>query len=304
MSILALFRAIKFSIQDIFRNFWLSLVTVMILVLSLFIVNLLITVRVITNSAIDSIKEKIDITLYLNSNASESEIQALKTQVSNLERVKQVDYVSQGEALEIFRQDNRANPDVLQALRELNKNPLTPTLIIKPRNVMQYDELVNDLDRLNSSIIESKNSDNPKAMLDKINAIAFKINEVGMIISIIFIVITILVVYNTIRVNIYTHNREINVMRLVGASNWFIRAPFLISGIIYTFFGIAITVALFLPFLTLLQPYLETFFAGYTLNIFQYFRDNFNELFGLQFLAGAFINVIASTIAVQKYSRA
>jgi cell division transport system permease protein len=303
MPILALFRAIKFSVQDVFRNFWLSLVTITIMVLSLFIVNLLITVRVITNSAIDSIKDKIDITLYMKNNSTETDIGSLKTRVEALPLVKQVDYVSQAQALDQFRQKNQANPDVLQALRELNNNPLTPTLIVKPRDVTQYDDLVVSLDQLNSTIIDSKNADNPKLMLDKINRVASKINEVGMIVSLIFIAITILVVYNTIRINIFTHNREIKVMRLVGASNWFIRAPFIFSGIIYSLFGLAITLALFFPFLTLLHPYLKTFFAGYNLDIIQYFQLNYLRIFGFQLLAACLINIIASVIAVRKYSK-
>lgn len=303
MFILAFLRAIKFSFQDVFRNFWLSLVTVMILVLSLFIVNLLLAVRVITNSAIGSIKDKIDITLYIKNGTPESDIVALKNQVAGLERVKDVGYVSQIEALDLFRQKNTTNPEVLQSLRELDKNPLTAALVVKPRNVTQYDDLVVDLDRLNSAIVESKNSDNPKAMLAKINKIAAKVNEVGMIISFIFIVITLLVVYNSIRVNIYTHIKEIKVMRLVGASNWFIRAPFIISGLIYSVLGLVIAALLFYPFLTLLQPYLETFFSGYTLNIVQYFARHLGLFAGLEFAGFGLINVLASVIAVQKYSK-
>lgn len=303
MFIIAFLRAIKFSFQDVFRNFWLSLVTVTILVLSLFIVNLLITVRVITQSAIDSIKDKIDITLYLKSGSSETEMMALKTKIEALPLVKQVAFISQDEALASFRQKNETNPEVIEALRELNKNPLTPTLVVKPSNVAQYDDLVVNLDRLNTNIVDSKNSDNPKTMLDKINRIAGKINEVGLMVSLIFVAITILVVYNTIRVNIYTHNKEIKVMRLVGASNWFIRAPFLISGVIYAFFGLLITAGLFFPFLTLLHPYLKTFFAGYNLDIIQFFRANWILIFGLQFVASSLINIVASLIAVRKYSK-
>lgn len=303
MFIIAFFRAIKFSFQDVFRNFWLSLVTVTILVLSLFIVNLLITVRVITESAIDSIRDKIDITLYMKSDSSETEVMDLKTKIEVLPLVKQVSYISQDEALSSFRQKNETNPEVLEALRELNKNPLTPTLVVKPKDVDRYDDLVVNLDRLNTDIIDSKNSDNPKTMLDKINRIAGKVNEVGMIISLVFVVITILVVYNTIRVNIYTHNREIKVMRLVGASNWFIRAPFLFSGIIYAFFGLVVTAGLFFPFLTLLHPYLKTFFAGYNLDIIQFFKTNWFLIFGLQFIVSSLINIVASLIAVRKYSK-
>ncbi|KKR20419.1 MAG: Cell division protein [Parcubacteria group bacterium GW2011_GWE2_39_37] len=303
MFIISFFRAIKFSIQDIFRNFWLSLVTVVILVLALFLINVLLSVQIITKSAINSIKEKIDINLYVKSDATENQIIALKTEISNLDKVKNATYISKAEALESFKDSHRNNPEILQALRELNKNPLNATIVIKPKNIEQYEELTNELDQINNDIIESKNFDNPKTMLAKINTITGKINEVGLAVSLIFVLVTILVVYNSIRVTIYTHQREIKVMRLVGATNWFIRAPFLISSVFYTLIGLSITMAIFYPFLTILQPYLEAFFAGYNFNILSYFNKNFLLIFGAEFVVAVAINMIASLIAVRKYTK-
>lgn len=301
--LLSILRAIKFSLQDVVRNFWLSIVTVIILVLALFSVNTLLTMRVITSSAIDSIKEKVDINLYLKNESTEAQILALKAEVSNLNQVKSVAYVSKQEALEIFKDKHKNDPDVLEALRQLNKNPLTPTLVIKPKKVDNYDDLINNINRIQNDIIESRNFDNPKSMLDKINSIALKVNEAGMFVTMIFILITVLVVYNSIRVAIYTHQREIKIMRLVGASNWFIRAPYIFSSSIYTLFGLILTIAVFYPFLTILQPYLETFFSGYSFNIITYFQQNFWRLFFLEFLGAGAINVFASWVAVRKYSR-
>ena len=271
--------------------------------LALFLINVLLSVQIITKSAINSIKEKIDINLYVKSDATENQIIALKTEISNLDKVKNATYISKAEALESFKDSHRNNPEILQALRELNKNPLNATIVIKPKNIEQYEELTNELDQINNDIIESKNFDNPKTMLAKINTITGKINEVGLAVSLIFVLVTILVVYNSIRVTIYTHQREIKVMRLVGATNWFIRAPFLISSVFYTLIGLSITMAIFYPFLTILQPYLEAFFAGYNFNILSYFNKNFLLIFGAEFVVAVAINMIASLIAVRKYTK-
>ncbi|NTW22094.1 FtsX-like permease family protein [Candidatus Falkowbacteria bacterium] len=303
MPIIAFFRAIKFSIQDIARNFWLSLVTIIILVLALSLVNILLTVQVVTQSAINSLKEKIDVTLDLKAQAQEGEILALKSQVSNLDKVRSVEYISKGQAIETFRKEHENDPDILQALRELNTNPLTASLIIKPKDIDQYDALITDLNKIDSPIIDSRNFDNPKTMLDKINVVTDKINQIGVAVSLLFVLITILVVYNSIRVTIYTHQKEIRVMRLVGASNWFIRAPFLISSIVYTAIGLLLTLLLFYPLLNLMQPYLEYFFNGYKLNLITYFQANFIMIFGTQFVVASLVNLLASFIAVRKYSR-
>jgi cell division transport system permease protein len=303
MFLLSFFRAIKFSFQDIVRNIWLSLVTVTILVLAIFSINILFTVDAISNATISSIKEKIDINLYLNSEASKDQVMALKTRIGNMINVREVRYISKAEALESFKANHQNNPEILEALRELGKNPLTPSLVIKPNDIGQYDSLITNLNKIDDDIIESRNFDDHKLILGKINNISKKINKVGLIVSLIFIFTTILVVYNAIRVAIYTHRKEIIIMKLVGASNWFIRLPFLISGATYALIGILLTIAIFIPLLGLLQPYLEIFFIDYNFNILTYFNDNFIKIFGFEFLAAALINVLASLIAVGKYSK-
>ncbi|MDO9399644.1 MAG: permease-like cell division protein FtsX [bacterium] len=303
MFLLSFFRVIKFSLQDVSRNIWLSLVTIIIIILALVSVNLLLVVKIISSTAIDAVKEKIDISLYLKSETEESKILALKAKVSNLVQVEDVKYVPKQIALESFKQKHKDNPEILQALIELGKNPLSPSLVIKPKDVNQYDELIANLNKIDDDIIESRNFDDRKVMLEKINSITNKVGEVGMFISIIFIFITLLVVYNAIRVTIYTHRTEIGIMKLVGASNWFIRAPYLVSSLVYALIGVLATVVIFYFFLSLLQPYLEAFFIGYNFNIITYFNSHFLLIFGLEFLVAILINFFASLVAVNKYSK-
>jgi cell division transport system permease protein len=231
-------------------------------------------------------------------------IVALQGHIKNLSDVKSVKYVSKEEALSIFQQNNSDDPEILQALRELGKNPLTPTLIIQPTDANNIDNLTHELDSINSSIIDSRNFTDYKTMLDKINAVTDKVTEAGMILSAIFIFITLMVIFNSIRVAIYTHNMEINIMRLVGAPNSFIYMPFLVSSLFYTLFGLIIIVLLFYPFLGLLQPYLEAFFVGYNINIINYFNSHFLEIFGGEFAGIALINIVASWWAARRYAQA
>ncbi|HRH33389.1 MAG TPA: permease-like cell division protein FtsX, partial [bacterium] len=227
--LISLARAVKFSLQDIWRNVWLSLVTIVILVLALFSVNLLLAVQVISGAAVDTVRDKIDISLYLRPDGAESDILALRGKISTLENVREVTYVSKQEALETFQQKHQNNPDVIGALRELDTNPLSPSLIIQPKNLDKYDDLITDLNKISDPLIESRNFDDHKLMLQKINTITDRVSEAGFLASVLFVFITLLVLYNTIRVAIYTHRQEIAIMRLVGGSSWFIRSPFLIS---------------------------------------------------------------------------
>ncbi len=302
MSLIPLLRIFKFSFQDIIRNIWLSLVTVIILILTLFSVNLLLAVKAISSAAIATVKEKVDISLYLRTGTDNDKIMALKARVDSLPNVKKVTYVSQEEALVIFKKNHENDPQIIEALRELDKNPLTPSLVIKPADVDNFDNLINELNKIDDPIIESRNFEDHKVMLEKINAITQKVSDAGFAVSVIFILITLLVIYNTVKVAIYTHRGEIGIMRLVGASNWFIRGPFLVTSLIYSVISMLVVVASFLIFLNLLQPYLETFFMGYNFNILSYFVSNFGGIFGVELLAALAINSLASLIAVSKYS--
>lgn len=285
------------------RNIWLTIVTITILILALFSINMLLTVNVITQAAMNSVKEKIDVNLYLKPETAEDKILALKAEISNYSQVKEIKYISKAEAMEAFKAKHQNNPEVLEALRQLGENPLTPTLIIKANNIEQYDELISKLNKIDSDIIESRNFKNHKSILEKIDNISHKVNEIGIFISLVFIIISILVVYNAIRVAIYTHRKEIGIMKLVGASNWFVKFPFLISSIIFAAIGSLAIIGIFYAFLAVLQPYLEAFFSGYDVNIISYFNRNFIYIFGLEFLGAAFVNILASFTALGRYSR-
>ena len=188
-------------------------------------------------------------------------------------------------------------------MKELGRNPLSPSLTITPKDFDNSNSLINELKMLDNQIIESRDFSDNTIILSKINNITKRINEVGLFIIIIFVLTSLLVVYNTIRVAIYTHRQEIEIMRLVGASNFFIYMPYVCSALVYSLFSILIMIAVFYPFLSLLKPYLEVFFMDYNTNILAYFVNNFFLIFGAQFLAILVINTFTTLLAVRKYAR-
>lgn len=296
-------RVLKFSLQDISRNIWLSVITITILILAMFSINTLILTKTISANAIDAIKNKINISLYLTSDANEAEIFYLKDKVMAMERVRDVKYISKQEALDSFRANNENNEEILQALTELGQNPLSPSLIISPKNADEVADLIEELKVLDSEIIESRDFADNSLILERINNITNRINDIAIIIIAVFIITSLLVIYNSIKVAIYTHKKEIEIMRLVGASNIFIHAPYLISSLIYTLIASLIIIGITFPLLSIAQPYLEVFFVGYNINVVKYFYSHFLSIFGIQFLGIAIINIIASYLAVRKYSK-
>jgi cell division transport system permease protein len=300
---LSFLRTIKFSFQDIVRNIWLSVVTVIILILALFSINILFTVRLISQDALSAVKSKINISLYFKTDASEAMIMDVRDKVSALPGIKTITYISKDVALNNFRNSNQKNPDILNALQEVGKNPLSPSLVIVPDDFNDSGTLIASLKALDSDAIESRDFSDNSSVIDKINLITNRVNEFGLLLVAIFVLTSLLVVYNAIRVAIYTHSQEIEIMRLVGASNFFIYMPYLCSAFIYALTSVLVVIISFYPLLTIMQPYLEVFFTDYSTNILTYYVNNFWPLFGIQFLIVFGITLAASLLAARKYAR-
>lgn len=300
---LSFFRIVKFSLQDIVRNIWLSIVTITILILALFSINMLLTVKLVSENAVTAVKEKINISLYFKADASEATILDVRQKVEAMPEVKVATFISKNSALDNFRNKNKNNPEILNALKELGKNPLSPSLIIVPKDFDNSAHLITALKMLESDAIESRDFSDNSVILEKINFITARVNEIGMFLILIFVLTSLLVVYNSIRVAIYTHRQEIEIMRLVGASNFFIYMPYLFSAFVYALVSVVIIIISFYPFLTILQPYLEVFFTSYSVNIITYYVNNFLPIFGLQFLVVFGITLVASLLAARKYAK-
>jgi len=295
------FRVIKFAFQDFFRNFWLSFVTLTILILALFSINLLIVFSAVTREAITSIENKININIYFKPEIGEDQVQNVQKYLLGLDQVKDVQYVSKDQALESFKAKHQDNPKILESLAQIDNNPLGASLTIKAKSTAGYPIILADLkDPQYDNMIESKDFDDHKLVIDRIMGITSKVTTGVAAVALIFTLISILIIFNTIRMAIYTHREEINAMKLVGATNWFVRAPYLLQGIIFSVLALIITLIIFYPLLGFIQPYLGMILES-KFNIVTYFNQNFAYIFGLELLAAIAINLISSYLAVNRY---
>ena len=296
-----LLRIIKFAFQNFYRNFWLALVTITMLVVTLFSITTLITLNVVTDQVVKSIEDKIDISIYFKSNIEEVDILKAKAELSNLNEVEGVTLVSKEEALIIFKEEHENDPTILSSVEELNENPLPNFLIVKARNPDSYPKILEVLNKEEyNKIIERRDFDDHEVIINKITSTKDKVKKLGFIIIGIFSFIAALIVFNTVRIAIYTHRDEIKIMKLVGATNWFIRSPFLLEEVFYALISSLILVSLFYPLLDFIQPHFN-YFLEYDFDLISYFKNNFFFIFGLEFLAIVAINIVSSFIAMKKY---
>lgn len=304
MFLLSISRVIRFALQNFYRNIWLSLVTITIIILTLFSLTSLIVLNAGIGQAMISIKNKIDISVYFKAESAEKDINAIKEKISGYSEVKEVGLINANQALEKFKQKHLGDTIIEEALKELESNPLGPTLTVKANDVNLYPTI---LERIKNekieNLVEEIDYDDHKLVIERLEAISQKIKKLGMVISIIFAIISLLVVFNTIRIGIYTHKEEIGIMKLVGAGNWFVRAPFLLEGVLYALLGLIIFWILFYIATSFLQPFLSSFFIDINFNLMNYLTSHFLYIFGFELIMMVVLNIISSFIAIGKYLR-
>lgn len=304
MTISSIYRVFIFAWQGFWRNIWLSVVTITIIVLAFISINFLIIVNIITQVAIGVVEEKVNVSIYFYPNIIETQILEAKTYLSSLAQVKEITYVSQQEALEKFRKEHQNDNIIIESLNQLESNPIEATLQVKAKKLSDYPEIIQILTGSKyNQLVAEKNFDDQKIKnyIAKIQTLSDNARKIGLLVSGVFILIALLIVFNTIRVAIYTHQQEITIMKLVGATNWFIRSPFLIEAIFYGVIACSISVIIVYPLLNFLQPQIERFFLSDEFNIIQYFNSNFWQIFGLEILVITLLNIIGSSIAIRRY---
>ncbi len=295
------------TVKRIFRAGWINFIrdggisaaTIFILVMAIFLVSSLFLLKDASRFLITSLQEKADISVYFKENLSEEDILKVKDELSKIPEVKTIDYVSREKAKEIFIQRHQDNPVLMESLEEVS-NPFLASLNIKAFEANQYQAVVNFLENPTfKEMIEKVDYYQRKPLIERIFSLTSFFDKTGIILTLLLGIVAILVTFNTIRLAIYNSAEEIKIQRLVGASNWFIRGPFLVQGVISGIIATLICLAIFSLTCWLLSPKIEIFFAG--LSLFKLFNKNFVTLLLIQISTGILLAVISSTIAIRRY---
>ncbi len=298
-------RVIRSGFINFWRNGFVSLASVLVMVITLFVIGSIIFTTALLTSSLNQIKDKVDINVYMTTDAKEEDIAALKKNIESLPQVSSVEYISREQALINFKDRHLNDQLTLQALEELEDNPLGAVLNVKAKETSQYEGISTYLQGknvLNGSgvpIVDKVNYTQNKVAIDKLSRIIDAGQKLGIVISLLLAVISILITFNTIRLAIFISREEIAVMKLVGASNKYIRGPFVIIGVMYGFVAGVITLGLFYPATFWLGKSTENFFTG--INIFNYYITHFAQIFTIVILGGIIIGAVSSYLAVKKY---
>lgn len=296
-----IFRVIQFALQKLYRNIWLSLVTITVLVLALLSINFIVMSDYMAQESVAKVENQLDLSIYFKQDVSQPEIDNVQRFLQSIERIREVQYISPQDALEEFKEKHKHEEDIMSSLDELDENPLPASLVIHANSIDDYEYVIKILeDDAYQNIIATTSFVDYRLIIERVNQVVSKSRLVGYIISTIFILMSVLIIFNTVRINVYTYREEIGIMKLVGASNSFVRAPFILESVILGMLAFMIVVLILYPLLNFVQPYFITFFDG-SFDVIGYYQANAMVLLGGQLLGVIILNTFSSSIAVGRY---
>jgi cell division transport system permease protein len=316
-----IFTSFKRITRTGFVNFWrngfLSFAAIVVLTLSLMAFGGIIFVGAFGRALISDVKEKVDINVYFALTAPEADIIAVQKNLNKLPEVASTTYISRDSVFSAFKKKWQNNALIMQGLEEIGENPFPATLNIKAKDPGQYGSIAQYLKNENPTmadgtpLIERVNYEQNKLVIDRLSRIIPAAEKSGTVIAIIMVLVAVIVVFNTIRLIVYTSKDEISVMKLVGASNVYVRGPLVVSGIMYGIISGLFTLIL-MAAIAYWSDAVILRFAGVEMaanfelvvNVLsKYFVQNFSQIFVIIMGAGVILGGLSSYIAARRYLR-
>ena len=303
MKLLKLKRSLKEGWTVFVRNSWLSVATISVLFLSLYIVGSTLLIGMVAKELVGNIEKNVSISVYFKPDVSEERINQIKDEIKKGGKVYSIDYISKDQALEKFSSENKDDPVIAGALKEIGENPLLSSLVVRANNQADYSQLAEEIGNKYKDDINNINYGKNKDVIEKLNKITSSAKKVGLILGIVFVAIAILITFNTIRLSLFVRRKEFDIMRLVGASNLYIKAPSIFEGI---FYGVFASILAILAVVATAYTAMPMVIKGLITKdqIINFYLNNLLLIGGVILVVGLLIGIVSSMIAIKKYLKA
>lgn len=298
-------RVITAGIHNFFRNATLAVAAMAVMVITLGIILFSVIANATFANTIQQITSKIDISVYLKDSVTVTDKDKLVNDLQHMQNVKSVKYLSKDDALQNYKQQNKDNLDLLLAISQTD-NPLPATIQVKPKDPNKIQEIQNYLDGPDAKALQSDKtsySGDRKTALDKITSATKFLQQAGIVGVIVFATVSILIIFSTIRMAIFNRRDELHIMRLLGASTWYIRGPFVVESVIYGVISAVISIVLCNSIFALSATAFDASSLGLLDIKFasQYFASHFWIILAGQLAVGILIGAVSSVVATRRY---
>lgn len=294
-------RIFKTAIINFVRNGWLSLTATLIMTLALLTVGVFLVVALSTNKIVGDLKDRVDIVVNFKDTAGDSLIQQFKSELLIRPAIKTVKYISKEEALKEFQSRDSVKKEVRDLVTS-SENPLPRGLQIQSIDPKEF-EFVSNLAKTAAyaPYVDSSSYDDNKTLIENLNNATHFIERFGLALAGFFIIVAMLVVFNTIRLAVAFRQKEIEIMRLVGASESYVKIPFLIEGFGYSFIALIVASILINLGVHLVGSIASGgVFSSYIARLTPIYAQEFWFITLILFLVGTVIGVGASWLSIRR----
>lgn len=299
-------RIFKQGAKSWIRNKTVSVSSIFILTITLLIFSFMLLLQAVFNNSIQKLENKVDISVYFlpDLKTEDENIANFVKKVSNINGVSDIKFINKEDAYNKYREENINNKTISDSLSFIGENPFGDRLTIKAENINSYENIYNILQKdieINnlSNIIYKINYIDIKDNINNLENIISWFYNVGLLIIFVFVFVSVLIIYNTTRISIFVFRNEIGVMKLVGASNFFIRGPFLIESAISGLISAILAITISYPASYYMSKNSSVLLGGF--DILKYFESNILTLFYVLFVFSLIVSIISSFLATSKY---
>lgn len=298
----SLFYFFRESLTGFTRNLSTTLGSIITIFLSLLIIGIFSVTGAIVNNVVASVENQVSITAFVRDDASEDDIQKVMDQIRGYSGVQSVSFTNKDQALENFRQST-SNPEIVDQLD--GQNPLPASIDVELSEAQSVTDVANQIIANQDFVSICDNESDPSDSLnygqktvDRLFSLTNAVRIAGVALIALLIVIAFIFINNTIRLAILARRKEIAIMRLVGASNGFIRGPFLAEGALHAIIGALLAIVVMeivrnmvLPQVSVALPWLP---VSVDLSLFL-------MIYAALIIAGLVIGLLGSLFAMRRY---
>jgi len=284
------------------RNWVMSLGAIITIFLSLLLVGISVYFGAISGALLEGIESKVSVQVFIMDDAPSQDIEILQRQLQNNPLVKSVNFTTKEEALEIFKKTMEQSPEVIKSIEG---NPLPASLDVEMANPQDVELVAEEIRNSEAFLRIADSPENPEKSIkygqetvQRLFAFTNALRYVGFAFVAMLAVVSLIFINNTIRLAIYARRTEIGIMRLVGASNWFIRAPFILEGVFQALIGAFLALATLFSFHLWGLPKIKQAISFLTISVP---GTIMLQLAALLLLGGIVIGILGSWIAMRKY---
>ncbi len=301
MKTIKLARVLREGWQNFYRDKWLTLATIIIMTLSLYLIGVAVFLGFGVLHVIDSVENRINISMYFDFTVDEGRILEIKKELEekSIEQIQSVAYVSRDKALEDFMQREGDSKEIKEALDMIGENPLPASLVIVANNTADYDSIDKYLHQEYDEYIMNTNLEKNKGVINELQQFIIFIRNGGIVLGVVFAIIAVLVTLNTVRMSLYAHRKEFEVMRLVGASNLYIKIPTLVEGMLYGFASAVLASVILVGTIFAVNPFASKIIEN--VDIVNFYSKNMAQVILVIIIFGVTLGFISSLLAVQRY---